>query len=261
MKTFSKYFAFARIAAIQTASERAELYGRMVFVAVILGVFSALWRAVGETGMPVDADPAALVWYLAATEWILLSPPMVHIVIEGDVRRGDIAYQLQRPYSYLGAIAAQGLGAIAVRAPVTGLAVVVCGFGFTGRLPSPEAFVSLIPLGLVAMSLVYLLYVVTGLTAFWIDDVSPVFWVGQKLLFILGGLMMPLSIYPEWLQRLAALTPFPFVLAGPASAMLGGPAMAIGELVWRLALWTGATALVAHVVFQRAVRALHLNGG
>ena len=58
MKTLSKYFAFARIAAAQAASERAELFGRMVFVAVILGVFSALWRAVGESGMPVRADPA-----------------------------------------------------------------------------------------------------------------------------------------------------------------------------------------------------------
>jgi ABC-2 type transport system permease protein len=261
MKTFSKYLAFTRIAAVQAVSDRAELYGRMVFVAVILGVFSALWRAVGESGMPVDGDPTALVWYLGATEWILLSPPMVHVVIEGDVRRGDVAYQLQRPYSYLGAIAAQGIGATAVRAPVTATAVVLCGFVFTGRLPDAQAFVYLVPFGIAGMGVVYLLYVLTGLTAFWIDDVSPVFWVGQKLLFVLGGLMMPLTIYPEWIQRLAALTPFPFILAGPASFLLDGEPPSAPALAWRLALWLIAAALAAHLLFQRAVRSLQVNGG
>jgi ABC-2 type transport system permease protein len=261
MRTLAKYLAFARIGAVQAASDRAELYGRLVFVAVILGVFSALWRAVGESGMPVNADPAALVWYLAATEWILLSPPMVHVVIEGDVRRGDIAYQLQRPYSYLGAIAAQGIGATAVRAPVTALAAVLCAFAFTGRVPDAEVFVYLLPLGAAAMSVVYLLYVLIGLAAFWIDDVSPAFWVGQKLLFTLGGLMMPLSIYPEWIQHVALWTPFPFVLAGPASFVLGGPQFAATSLAWRLGLWLVVTAAAAYVMFRRGVRALHFNGG
>ena len=40
----------------------------MAFFAVMLGVFSSLWRAVGEAGMPVAADFRALVWYLAVAE-------------------------------------------------------------------------------------------------------------------------------------------------------------------------------------------------
>jgi ABC-2 type transport system permease protein len=261
MKILAKYLAFARIAAVHAASERAELYGRMVFVAVILGVFSALWRAVGESGMPLAVDPEALVWYLAATEWILMSPPMVHVDIEGGVRRGDVAYQLQRPYSYLGALVAQGLGAMAVRAPATGFAAFVCAFAFTGRVPDAQAFAYVLPLGLVAMGLVYFLYVLTGLTAFWLGDVSPLFWVWQKLLFILGGLMMPLSIYPDWIQRIAHVTPFPSMLAGPAGFMLGDSSGGVAALVWRLGLWGLVIVVAAHVLFRRAVRSLHVNGG
>jgi ABC-type uncharacterized transport system permease subunit len=73
--------------------------------------------------------------------------------------------------------------------------------------------------------------------------------------------MMPLSIYPEWVQRLAGLTPFPHVLAEPASFMLGGEAPSAPALAFRLALWLIATALAAHLLFQRAVRSLHVNGG
>ena len=70
-----KYAAFVRVAAAHARRSRGELYGRAAFFAVILGVFSSLWRAVAEAGMPVAADPKALVWYLAATEWIVLSAP------------------------------------------------------------------------------------------------------------------------------------------------------------------------------------------
>ena len=54
---FATYAAFSRISASQAQRERNELYGRMVFFAVILGVFSSLWRAVAEAGMPVTTDP------------------------------------------------------------------------------------------------------------------------------------------------------------------------------------------------------------
>ena len=39
---FAKYAAFSRISASEARRERNELYGRMVFFAVILGVFSSL---------------------------------------------------------------------------------------------------------------------------------------------------------------------------------------------------------------------------
>ena len=80
--TVFKYAAFLRVAAAHARRERGELYGRVVFFAVILGVFASLWHAVAEAGMPIAADPKALVWYLAITEWIVLSAPPIHIDIQ-----------------------------------------------------------------------------------------------------------------------------------------------------------------------------------
>ena len=45
------------------------------------------------------------------------------------------------------------------------------------------------------------------LLAFWLQDVAPVYWVWQKLMFVLGGLMLPLELYPAFIQRAAAFTP------------------------------------------------------
>src|SRR4051794_12489527 len=113
----AKYAAFARVGFATARAEPAELAGRVVFFFVILGVFSALWHAVGQDGGGGTGGRSTMVWYLAITEWVLLSAPTVHFEIEAEVRRGDVAYQIARPVSYVGAHVARGIGALAVRAP------------------------------------------------------------------------------------------------------------------------------------------------
>jgi ABC-2 type transport system permease protein len=261
MKTARKYLAFARIGAARTLAERAELYGRALFFAIILGVFSALWRAVAEAGMPIASEPEQLVWYLAATEWIFLSAPQLHPEIQEEVRRGELAYKLPRPVSYVGALFAQCLGTLAVRAPVMAVAAGTCAFLFTGRLPEPAALACVIPLGLLAAALLSALYLTMGLLSFWLTDVTPVYWVSQKLLFVLGGLMLPLELYPTWLQRAAGFTPFPALLGGPASFLLAAPPGRVEELVSRLLLWSLLVGFGASWLFRRAMRGLQIDGG
>jgi len=259
--SITKYAAFSRIAVAQARRERGELYGRVAFFAVILGVFSSLWRAVAEAGMPVAADPKDLVWYLAATEWILLSAPPIHIEIQEAIRRGDVVYRLGRPVSYVIAEFAAGLGLLAVRAPVLGLTAFLCAFAFTGRTPPLIALVIVVPFGLAAAALMTALHLWIGLLAFWLQDVSPVYWVWQKLMFVLGGLMLPLDLYPEFIQRAAAFTPFPVLLAEPASLVARSSLVTPGALARNLVIWSCATAVGVSWIFRRATSALTINGG
>jgi ABC-2 type transport system permease protein len=258
---FAKYAAFSRISASEAQRERNELYGRMVFFAVILGVFSSLWRAVAEAGMPMTTGPKSLVWYLAATEWILLSAPPIHMEIQEAIRRGDVVYRLGHPVSYVFAEFASGLGLLAVRAPFLGLTAFVCAFAFTGWTPPLTTLLIVVPFGLAASALVTAWYLGIGLLAFWIHDVAPVYWVWQKLMFVLGGLMLPLELYPTFIQRAAAFTPFPTLLAAPASFMLGTPLVSPGALAGALILWSGATAFAVSWMFRRAVSTVTINGG
>jgi ABC-2 type transport system permease protein len=94
-----------------------------------------------------------------------------------------------------------------------------------------------------------------------VRDVSPIFWVGQKLLFILGGLMLPLSFYPQWMQRLAGLTPFPYVLARPGALVLDGSAWSAWTLVLPLVVWGLVIRMLVRGVFRRGTDALSSNGG
>jgi TerC family integral membrane protein len=83
----------------------------------------------------------------------------------------------------------------------------------------------------------------------------------RSLYFVLGGMMLPLHLYPDVVQRIAALTPFPVLLAAPASFVFGAGMVAPGELAARLALWCGVIALGMRWTFTRAAAGLTINGG
>jgi len=256
-----KHAAFARMAMAQGRRERAELYGRMLFFALILGVFTSLWRAVGEAGMPAAGDPKALVWYLAATEWIVLGVPQIHLDIQEAIRRGDVVYRLGQPASYVMAEFAAGLGSIALRMPVLGVTAFVCAFAFTRWTPPFGTIALFIPFGIAAAALLVALYLWIGLLAFWLHDVSPVFWITQKLMFVFGGLMLPLTMYPALMQRAAVFTPFPAMLFAPASLVLGTGLVRPLVLARDLAIWGGVLAAVVQWTYRRAATALTINGG
>jgi ABC-2 type transport system permease protein len=257
----TKYIAFARLGFRQARAEPGELLGRTLFFVLILVVFSSIWRAVAESGAAAAQQPSEMLWYLAITEWVLMSAPSVHFQMEEDIRRGDVAYQIARPASWLGARLAHGVGALAVRAPVMLVVACAAGWSLAGAPPRPAAFGLAIALGLVAAVVVTVFHVAIGVAAFWLGDVAPAYWIWQKLLFVLGGLLLPLRFYPALFVRIARLTPFPALLAGPASLATREPLMRPGVLALALAAWALAGWGLAHAAFGRAVRQLHVNGG
>jgi ABC-2 type transport system permease protein len=258
----SKYAAFARLGFARARAEPGELYARVLFFFVILGVFSSLWRAVALTGANIGGDANTLVWYLAMTEWVLMSAPQVQFQIEDDVRRGDVAYQITRPASYLGAHFAQAVGELAARAPVLLAAALSAGWIFGGGAPArPAALALAMAFGAVASIVLTAFNLTLGLASFWLGDIAPVYWIWQKLTFVLGGLLLPLALYPDLIVRAARFTPFPALLTGPASFLLDRSFFSAEALTLALAAWSGAVALLASVTFRHAMRGLQVNGG
>ena len=256
----AKYGAFARVGLAGARAEPGKTYAGVVFLFVILGVFSALWRAVGAGGNG-SGSRETMVWYLAMTEWVLFSAPLLHFDVEADVRRGDVAYQIARPVSYLGAQLARAVGAMVLRAPVLLVAACAAGCLFGGRPAHPGAIARVVAIGAGAAVVMSAWYVSIGLLAFWLGDIAPVYWIWQKLTFVLGGLLLPLSFYPHIVIHVATFTPFPALLTGPASFVLGHPMFGTVELLGLLVLWFTVASALAAILFRRATRTLQLNGG
>jgi ABC-2 type transport system permease protein len=258
--SFAKYAAFARLGAREARAERGELLGRVMLFAMILGVFSAVWRAVAESS-PGTRDPHEMLWYIAMTEWVVMSAPMIQLQMAEDIRRGDVAYQIARPASWLGARFAHGIGTMAVRAPVMLIVACVSAWLLVGVPSRPLGLLIAVGFGLLGTAVMTIFHVAIGVTAFWLGDIMPAYWIWQKLVFVIGGMLLPLQFYPDLFVRLAMFTPFPMLLAGPASFMTGAPLISSIRLAGALAVWALIGCLVARAAFGRAVRTLQLNGG
>ena len=208
------------------------------------------------------AGSAELIWYLAVTEWVMLSLPPLQLDIERDVRTGDIAYRLARPVSYLAGRLAEAAGDTALRAVTLGIAGCGLAYWLSGSFPEdPRGLLLALPLGVLAAWLGLVCLAAIGLSAFWLQDVSPLYWIWQKAAFVLGGLLLPLEVYPDWLRTVAMWTPFSALMHGPGRLAFGyDPAFAAFVAV-RLVLWGALGTALLFFIYRRALRVVDVNGG
>lgn len=244
----------------RSITEPAEIIARLAFFAVLLLVFSKLWSVVDMAGKTFSA--ADLTWYLGLTEWVILSLPDLHHDIESDVRSGEITYRLARPASYLRTRFLESLGQLLTRLVIVG----VGGFGivwfWAGCLPSePQLLLIAIPFGVAGAILGLVFYALIGLSAVWIRDVMPLFWIWQKLAFLGGGLILPLDLYPEPVRQIAAASPFGAMLYGTAQWALAPSLAGVVASAAQTAAWLIALAALLIWLERRALRRLEIAGG
>lgn len=252
-----------RIGAGQAMAGWTVLAGRCLFYVLIMTVLSALWdKVAAEPVKGAIALPAGgLVLYVLATEWITLALPSVHLRFEDDIRSGGLEPHLLRPKFYLLQSLAQSLGGTLVRLAVLGVTA-VAWLAVTGREGPPAAtYPYLFVLGVLAVTVGMLLYAVAGLCAFWTRRILPVMLVIQKLMFLLGGLFAPITLYPDWLRKIAEATPFAAHLywAG-VQALRPSGAMFLTAAAWQV-LWIVLLSLLCVTLWRAGLAKVLREGG
>lgn len=225
-------------------------------------IFSHLWKIAAAKAGVTYLDPDQLLWYIAFNEWVLIAIPDIQLDMEHDLRCGRLAYLLPRPISYIGSVFAEGLGSLFLNLTVIG----AVGFTFTwfeaGQLPfSTFSFCVAIFLGFFAGITALVFQILIGLSAFWLQDVAPFSWVWEKLLFIFGGLILPLSIYPQWMQNISYWTPFPSILGARSALALEVNSSHILWVTLSLSAWTVVGLLGIAVIYRQGLKILNIEGG
>ena len=258
-----KYLAVFRITLANQWVYTADAVFRAAFLALIVQVYVQLWtRALAGRGTVVGLSARELVWYLVYTEAIMLAFPRFDDVISEEVKTGEIAYRLLRPMSYLGFHLAAYLGEMSFRF-VTNLAVGSAVVWLTMG-PPPISLANLpaiLALTCGSMVLSFWMFMTLGLLAFWFEEVRPFFWIFHKLLFTVGGLLVPNDLFPGWLRTVADLLPFGSILYGPARLTVRWDAGLAAHTALTQVGWIAAIATFAHALFSRGVRRLDVQGG
>jgi len=118
-------------------------------------------------------------------------------------------------------------------------------------------------LGLAALALLLdaLIAVLIGLAAFWIEEVMPIFWIYSKLVFTVGGMFLPLELFPAGLRQVVRWLPFQFITYAPAHAFVQfEPEFVLQSLAGQVAYIT-LFAVAVLWVWRRAQRRMVVHGG
>ena len=252
---FNKYLANIGMAARLQLANRAQLIGRIFLYVMIVYLFYQIFQSV-KAG-------SNRIWYLAVTEWIMLSTPPLALQIEQDIRNGQIAYFLLRPMNYLSLRFCEAFGGFLIRYGILGILCLLLGFTLTKTLPN--SFSSLCLGGVIAFMgiiLYSLILTLIGIFSFWIKDIHPILYLNLTATFCFGGLIVPLSFYSDFFRKICFMTPYPWILSWPAETITG-------MLTWQNHLyavlgwifWVSTITLLIHVLYRRTMHSFIIEGG
>ncbi len=265
MRFLRKYWFIGLLAARSNLVYLAEVYSRILFMTVILYIFLRLWQAVYTacgTDRLAGLTLQEMLWYLTITEAIMLSAPRVSAQVDEDVRTGAITGKLVRPLCYPVAIMSANLGERTIRFALNFIAGSIVTFLLVG--PLHVSFYGLLALAValpLAFVIDFLSCFMVGLAAFWLEDTTGVYLIYSRMSMMLGGMLLPLELFPEWLQQIVKVLPFPNVVYGPAHIFLKPDLHEMLGLISRQCCCAAGLSLIIAMMWHLALRRVFSNGG
>jgi ABC-2 type transport system permease protein len=180
------------------------------------------------------------------------------------VKDGQVAVDFLRPVDLQASTLATEAGMSLFALLPRGLPSVLLGALTVGiAMPTSPVFyllgaVSLI-LGIVISAATVYLIAVLG---FWLIETR-----GLQILYMLasgflGGLYVPLALFPQWLRIMATATPFPSIMMYPIDVLSGfGGAGRAAVLVLAQVAWLAVVAAIGQVLTRAGRRRLEVQGG
>lgn len=265
MNFWRKYGWAGLISARSNLAYLNEVASRIFFLGVILFIFLKLWQvAYRETGS-ISLGGLSLpemLWYLMIAESIMISSPRVTQQVDEDVRTGAVSVQLVRPLCYPLYQLSVSFGERLVRFLVTFCAGIVVAMVLVG--PIHLSLAGLLCFGL-SLPLSFILDLLgnflIGLGAFWLEDTSGLTLIYSRLTMILGGMLIPLDLFPDVIQPVVKALPFATIVYGPARMFVKPGADTLCDLLLRQGIAIAAFAAAITIVYSIAVKRIHAHGG
>lgn len=266
LKKVAKYWAALKIGYFNATTYSWTILARGLTIAMRIWIYSQLYGAIFRTNALPVIDGLSLtsaVWLIMLTQSFQnVARPPVTFIVEQEVKNGDIAYTLNRPYSYIfyyyfNSIG-RGLFALMLNI-VFGAAVAVWMVGVPG-LTWEGLLLGLVSL-MVGIYLDFMIMMSIGLAAFWIEEVRPLHWIYSKFILVLGGMVVPVQFLPEAARNILNFLPFSNIFFLPANTMVNfnWESFCFGLMVQ--VCWAIIATVTAFVIFKFAEKHITVNGG
>lgn len=241
------------------------LLGFINFI-VMMFIFLNLWEYMySDTSQVINGYTInQMVWYVLITEtlWFGTRNKALTNQISQDIKSGNIAYNINKPYNYVFYIIAKHLGEITIKFIAFIIIGVVLGIVFVGPIQNfnftnlPLIMVTVL-FGILINSV---LRIAISIISFWIEDSTPFHWVYDKLILVLGTLF-PIEMFPKFLQPIMQCTPIFVVTYGPAKLLINFSVEKFIQVFIAQIIYLVIAFLLVLILYKRGVKKLNVNGG
>ena len=179
------------------------------------------------------------------------------------IREGEILRELLNPISYFTYYFGIRIGELGESGLVGILTFGICAVLFSILLPQ-SLFNLLFFIIVVFLSVitVYFFEIILGMTAFYTDSVWGIEILKRSILNIFSGMIAPVSLFPEWLQKISNILPFKDFVYTPINIYFGNLSnLEIIGVILKLCVWIIIFYIIAKIIFKRAIKNITINGG
>jgi ABC-2 type transport system permease protein len=261
-----KYISIMRITSATRLTYRIDQLSEILFVLIILTVLFFFHRVALATATVAQSEGLTLVQVM----WIVFFVNVfaserrkgVSQQLNEEIHSGQIAYQLNRPYSYILFHLAQYLGD---KIPSLLSIGALCGAVLYYVVGCPPVSMKSLAIGilmlLIGLIINFFMQFCIGLCAFWIGNVDPLRWIYKQLQSLAGGAVIPIAFFPPAVKKVMLYLPFSHIAYGAARLIVDFEHVDVWfylrmELVWLLIIILGARAL-----FARGIKNVVVGGG
>lgn len=230
-------------------------------------IFFLLWKYLYQSGGKQIINGYSLeqmIWYVTFTELLTTfsSSGILRKEPSRDITNGNIAYLINKPYSYTGYVFSKYLAESTVKGIVKTICFITLGIILIGPLQNfnflllPLIFISLL-LGSIIAALIRL---IISYTSFWVENSEPFQWL-FKTLFLIFGVTFPIEMFPKILQPIIRYSPIYAALSGPCKMVINFNFLEYFFIIILQVLYILIFIIIIHFEYKKGAYKLNVNGG
>ncbi len=260
-----KYFYIFKTAITEKISYLLNLLFTFIFFCLIIFILLSIWNYIyADTQIINGYLLNQVMWYVLLAEvlWFGGHNPIFIDDVSNDIKTGNIACKINKPYNYIFFSLAKYLGDIFLQMIVFLLIGIFIGCIFIDfiqnfNIKSILPIVTTYTFGIIINSLIY---IIISLSSFWFEENKPFIWIYDKIIVIFG-IVFPLEMLPDWLKPLTMYTPVFVSVYGPVKLTIDFSMNIFYKVMTAQFLWFIGLIILALYIYQKGAKKINSNGG
>lgn len=236
-----------------------------IWFGLVIFILTSIWRYIYSDVIIINGYTVnQIMWYalLAEAFWLGSTNRTFSEEISYDIKSGNIACKINKPYNYIFFSFSKYFGGIFLKLLFFVLVSVTLGIIFIE--PLQNFHIRNLPL----LTLVYILgaiitsaiFIIISLSSFWLEENKSIYWVYNQVIIILG-VKFPLEMLPIHLQPIFKVTPIFACVYGPMKLTVDFSMRVFCQIIIAQILWLLGSIFLALFMYEKGIKKINANGG